>query len=50
MSGRNQSEGPLSAYMINLLDKRSNESITDKGLKMVHFSDSIYRRKNYLIK
>ena len=49
MSGRNQSEGPLPAYMINVWDRRSIETMTDKGLKMNHYSDGEFHNTNYSI-
>ena len=49
MSGRNQNEGPLPAYMINLWDRRSIETMTEKGLKMNHYSDSEFYNTNYSI-
>ena len=47
MSGRNQSEGPLPAYMINVWDRRSIETMTDKGLKMNNYSNSNFHSDNY---
>ena len=47
MSGRNQREGPLPAYMINLWDRRSIETMTDKGLKMNNYSNSNFHRDSY---
>ena len=47
MSGRNQNEGPLPAYMINVWDRRSIETMTDKGLKMNNYSNSNYHSANF---
>ena len=47
MTGRNQSGGPLPAYMINVWDRRSIETMTDKGLKMNNYSNSNFYRESY---
>ena len=47
MSGRNQNEGPLPAYMVNVWDRRSIETMTDKGLKMNYYSNSEFHNSNY---
>ena len=47
MSGRKQDEGPLPAYMINVWDRRSIETMTDKGLKMNNYSNSNFHRESY---
>ena len=47
MSSRKQDEGPLPSYMINLWDRRSVETMTDKGLKMNYYSNSNFYRESY---
>ena len=47
MSGRNQKDGPLPAYMINVWDRRSIETMTEKGLKMNYYSNSEFYNGNY---
>ena len=47
MSGRNKNDGPLPAYMINVWDRRSIETMTDKGLKMNNYSNSNFHSENY---
>ena len=47
MSGRIQNEGPLPAYMINVCDRRSIETMTDKGLKMNNYSNSNFHSANF---
>ena len=47
MSGRNQSEGPLPAYMINVWDRRSIETMTEKGLKMNNYKNSTFYNGSY---
>ena len=47
MSSRKQDEGPLPSYMINLWDRRSVETMTDKGLKMNYYSNSNFHRESY---
>ena len=47
MSGRNQSEGPLPAYMINVWDRRSIETMTEKGLKMNNYFNSNFHSGNF---
>jgi hypothetical protein len=47
MSGRKKNDGPLPAYMINVWDRRSIETMTDKGLKMNNYSNSNFHSENY---
>ena len=47
MSGRNQNEGPLPAYMINVWDRRSIETMTEKGLKMNNYFNSEFHNVGY---
>ena len=46
MAGRNLDNGPLPAFMVNLYDRKSLETITDKGLKMNNYANIDFQ-KNY---
>lgn len=39
MAGRNWDKGPLPAFMVKLCDRRSLETITDKGLRMNNYAN-----------
>ena len=39
MAGRNWDSGPLPAFMVKLCDRKSLETITDKGLKMNNYAN-----------
>ena len=46
MTGRNWDSGPLPAFMVKLCDRKSLETMTDKGLKMNNYANLDFQ-KNY---
>ena len=46
MAGRNWDTGPLPSFMVKLCDRKSLETINDKGLKMNNYANIDFQ-KNY---